>query len=132
MKNKLRLISLIIGIVVAGASALLIIVDGAAIIITYASLVFAIVSIGLKSKRVQVVYWVVFVVANLIFGWRAYTGQSEHADQRKHISSTKATPINNNLFVPCSNRMFEGVSSQQTELTADQKKIFEVCMSQGQ
>jgi len=126
VKNKLRLISLIIGIAVAGISTLLIVVDGVAIIFTYASLVFVIASIGLKNKRVQVVYWLVFVIANATFGWRAYTDKSEYT------SNTKTTPLNHKLFVSCSNKMFGGVNSQQTEITTEQKKMFEICMSQGQ
>jgi energy-coupling factor transporter transmembrane protein EcfT len=123
VKNKLRLILLIIGIVITGVSALLIVVDGVAIIFTYASLVFVIASIGLKSKKVLVVYWLVFVVSNLTFGWRAYT------DNNLHGSNTQASLSNNKLFVSCSNKMFGGVSSQQTELTVEQKKLFKICMS---
>jgi len=126
VKNKLRLISLIVGIIVAGSSTLLMVVDGVAIIFTYVSLVFVIASIGLKSRKVQGVYWLVFVVANMTFGWRAFT------DINKYDSNIQATPLNQKLFVSCSNKMFEGVGSQQTELTEEQKVILEICMSQGQ
>jgi len=115
VKDKLRLISLIIGIVVAIVSAILIAVDGVAIIFTYVSLVFVIASIGVKNKKIQRVYWLVFVVANLTFGWRAYT------DKNEYTSNIQATPLNHKLFLSCSNKMFGGVSSQQTEFTAEQK-----------
>ena len=91
MKNKLRFILLTIGVVVAGVSALLIIADGVAIIFTYASLVFVVASIGLKSKKLQAVYWLVFVVANLTFGWRAYT------DLNKNTSNIQTFPLNNKV-----------------------------------
>jgi len=124
VKDKLRLISLIIGIVVAIVSAILIVVDGVAIIFTYASLVFVVASIGVKNKKILGVYWLVFVVANLTFGWRAYT------DKNEHTSNIQATPLNHKLFLSCSNKMFGGVNSQQTELTADQKNVFDKCMRQ--
>lgn len=124
MKNKLRLISLIIGAIVAGVSALLIVIDGVAIIFTYASLLFIMASIGLKCRKIQTVYWLLFVLANLIFGWRAYT------DNHEHTPSIQATPFNNKLFVSCSNKLFVGVTKQQAGLTKEQKKSFEACMQQ--
>jgi len=59
-----------LGILIAALSALLIIVDGVAIIFTYVSLIFALFSIGAGSKGILKIYCAIFLLAHLIFGWR--------------------------------------------------------------
>jgi len=120
--HKLRLILLIIGTSIVIVSAILIVVDGIAIIFTYASLIFVITSIGVKNKKILGVYCLVFIIANLIFGWRIYTD--------KQVSNNQVTPLNHTLFLSCSNKMFQGVSSRQAELTIEQKNLFDQCMKQ--
>jgi len=53
MNQKIKLVFGIIGVLIASASALLIIVDGVAIIFTYISLVFALLSIGVGNKLLK-------------------------------------------------------------------------------
>ncbi len=70
MSEIIKTISGVIGIAIATLSALVIVVDGVAIIFTYVSLLFALFLIGGKHRRMLKIYGVIFMIAHLVLGWR--------------------------------------------------------------
>ncbi|MCF6325488.1 MAG: hypothetical protein L3J89_14415 [Gammaproteobacteria bacterium] len=88
-----------IGTAIAALSVLMIIVDGVAIILTYASLLFALFLIGGKNSRILKVYGVMFVLAHLVLGWRIVSDTSQsHALNRD-------APMDFRSFDACSDKM---------------------------
>ncbi len=51
-------------------SAFLIVVDGVAIIFTYISLIFALLSMSVKNIKLLKIYGVIFVVSHIVLAWR--------------------------------------------------------------
>ncbi len=122
MRVTIKAVLGFVGTVIAALSALLIIVDGVAIIFTYASLVFALLSIGVENKGILKIYGVVFVIAHLVFGWRMYS------DINSSGSYHSSAPPDFKHFEKCSNKMFQNVEGSQIELTPENKVEFERCM----
>ena len=105
MLVTIKIVLGIAGIVVAALSALLIIVDGVAIMFTYASLVLALFSVGLKNRRILKIYGVVFVIAHVILGWRIYS------DTNNNDYYSSGSLPNFDCFERCSNRLRQGRES---------------------
>ena len=115
MKVSIKVVLGFVGIVIAALSALMIIVDGVAIIFTYVSLVFALCLIGLEDKGILKVYGVVFVIAHLVLGWRMYSDSSINGF---HYLSL---PPNLNNFEICGDRQFRNIGESQGKLTPENK-----------
>ncbi|VAW89182.1 hypothetical protein MNBD_GAMMA17-257 [hydrothermal vent metagenome] len=113
-----------IGIAIAALSALVIIVDGVAIIFTYVSLLFALFLIGGKNKRMLKAYGVMFMLAHFVLGWRIVI------DTNKNDVLNGAVPMDFRYFRVCSDKMFQNIGESQVELTAENRAEFSKCMSQ--
>jgi len=123
MKLTLKTVLGFVAVIIAAMSTLLIVVDGVAIIFTYASLVFALFSIGAGNKNILKVYGVVFIISNLVFGWRVYDDSNSSNRQYSEV------PPDFKNFEMCSNKMFEDVEAKQAALTPEKKAEFERCIN---
>jgi len=70
MKSKLQLASGILAIILVVISTITMVVDGVAIIFTYVSLLFALLSIAVKNRQILQIYGVLFVLAHVVLMWR--------------------------------------------------------------
>jgi len=124
MKKKLKFISAVIALLLVVLSALLLVVDGVAIVFTYASLVFALLSIGEGSKRVLKIYGLLFIIAHFVLVWRV---SSDSMHQNMNYPSL---PMNFKQFEKCSNEMFLNIDELSEIIPPEQNEIFQKCIAE--
>lgn len=123
-EKKIKFLSGVIALILVVFSVLLLVVDGVAIVFTYASLVFALLSIGEKSKRILKVYGVLFIIAHFVLAWRV---SSDSMHQNTNYSSS---PMNFKLFEKCSNEMFSNIDESDESISPEQSEIFQKCINE--
>ncbi len=123
MKLTIKSVFGFVAIIIVVLSTPLIMVSGAAIILTYGSLVFALLSMAAANKNILKIYGLVFIIAHLVLGWRMY----DDISSRRH-GYAGGVPEDMHKFESCRNKMFEKIDETGTELTPENKQEFERCM----
>lgn len=129
MISKLKLLSVaqtasaVISILTVVISIFLVFVDGVAIIFSYVSLVFALLSINRNNIKLVKLFGILFLVPYAILAYSLYT------DSGQSIGSSKLPDFE--LFEKCSNEMFQNKSDLKQPISRSENEVFTACLEAG-
>jgi len=119
LKTSLAILSMVLVLL----SIIAIVVDGVAILFTYLSLLVALFSISTQTKNILKIYGVFFLIAHLVLGTRIVV------DMTQQTNGSSQNAFHPQRFVKCSNEMFSAMEPDSKQLTVEQQKQYDECLT---